>query len=329
MTGKVMGGRRRLKAFSAILAVFAITGCDENGNFAFPTATDANEDTTVGRAAQPVQGNAVTQDVERPDIFEITDRGLWDGRPSLGGIWVAHPDADDPNRVVIRNPANGQSVIGALFRRERENPGPPLQISSDAANALGILAGAPTEISVVALMREEVEIEAPEDINPVIASLETPVNVEQTPLEPAKPADPIAGAAAAIAAAENTVADAGTTAVAAGASTAAGAAAAALNSTPADDAEAAPDAGETPPPEPPALAGRLVQIGVFSIQDNAENAAARLRDAGVPTTVLPQQAGGRTVWRVVSGPAADADAQTAMLATIKDAGFPDAFGFEG
>ena len=31
-------------------------------------------------------------------------------------------------------------MSGALFRRERENPGPILQVSSDAANALDMLA---------------------------------------------------------------------------------------------------------------------------------------------------------------------------------------------
>ena len=118
---------------------------------------------------------------------------------------MAHPDVTDPERVIMRNPANGQSVVGALFRRERENPGPPLQISSDAAEALGILAGAPTAITVVALRREEVEVTMPEPENPVIAGLDAPVNVEQTPLDPIDagiPVDPVVGAAAAIAAAE-------------------------------------------------------------------------------------------------------------------------------
>lgn len=98
------------------------------------------------------------RDIERPDIFNVTDRGLWDGRPSFGGIWVAHPDVREPQRVLIRHMRNGQSTVGDLYRRERENPGPVLQLSSDAAEALGILAGAPTELNIVALRREEVII---------------------------------------------------------------------------------------------------------------------------------------------------------------------------
>ncbi|MEC7965217.1 MAG: SPOR domain-containing protein, partial [Pseudomonadota bacterium] len=34
----------------------------------------------------------VERDIEAPDVFQQTEAGLWDGRPSLGGVWVAHPD---------------------------------------------------------------------------------------------------------------------------------------------------------------------------------------------------------------------------------------------
>jgi len=106
--------------------------------------------------------NLVERDVEAPDVVNISEPGLWDGRPSLGGIWVAHPEAKDPEKVIIRNPQNGKFVIGALFRREREFSGPMLQLSSDAADALGILAGQPTNVSVVALRRQSVPVETTE-----------------------------------------------------------------------------------------------------------------------------------------------------------------------
>lgn len=161
--------RARYGALLLAAAALALTGCDE---------------TTTGRAATdtataPVAGAArettlVERDVEAPQVFEATDSGLWDGRPSLGGVWVASPDAMDPERVIIRNPANGRFVIGALFRRERLNPGPALQISSDAAAALGILAGAPTQLHVTALRREEVaDVPAPDASEPLLDSAET------------------------------------------------------------------------------------------------------------------------------------------------------------
>ena len=99
---------------------------------------------------------------EAPETFSVAEPALWDGRPSLGGVWVAHPDVNDPERVVIRDPATGRSTTGALFRRERATPGPQLQVSSEAAEALGLVAGQPTVLEVVALARAEAET-VPED----------------------------------------------------------------------------------------------------------------------------------------------------------------------
>lgn len=308
MTGMKCNAGTKPRIILAIVASVALMGCDEDGGFSLGSGADESATQGANRAA-PVRSNSTEQDVERPDIFEVTDRGLWDGRPSLGGVWVAHPDVADPERVIIRNPATGESVIGALFRRERENPGPPLQISSDAAEALSILAGAPTEVSVVVLRREEVTEPEPEDVNPVTAGLDAPISVEQTPLDTSDAPDPVAGAAAAIAAAELAAASED-------------AAVATPAETPVSDTAA-------PAPQPAELSGPMVQIGVFSVQANADGAAQTLRDADIPTQVVPEQAGGRTVWRVVSGPAADSDGQTEMLEQIRALGFVDAFGFEG
>jgi cell division protein FtsN len=63
---------------------------------------------------------------------------------------------------------------------------------------------------------------------------------------------------------------------------------------------------------------------VFSVEPNAENAAAQLRGAGIPTSVVAQDAGGRVVWLVVSSPAEDDADADATLARIKEAGFIDA-----
>lgn len=134
----------------------------------------------------------VDRDVEAPEIFQTTDTALWDGRPSLGGVWIASPDVTDPERVILRNPANGNFVIGALFRRERDNPGPKLQISSDAAEALGVLAGQPAQVSVTALRREETPAAAPSVAAPVLDTAET----IDPPAE--ESADIAAGAAAAL-----------------------------------------------------------------------------------------------------------------------------------
>jgi len=110
-------------------------------------------ETTANAPSQPRSGTG--REVEAPEAFQTTDSASWDGRPTLGGIWVASPDRVDPERVVMFNAATGKTVTGALFRRERGNPRPTLQVSSDAADVLQMLAGQPTEFRVTALRKAE------------------------------------------------------------------------------------------------------------------------------------------------------------------------------
>jgi cell division septation protein DedD len=101
--------------------------------------------------------NLIERDVEAPDVFQVSEAGLWDGRPSLGGVWVAHPDVKMPERVIIYNGRNDTSVIGALFRRELESAGPSFQVSSEAATALGLTAGFPVNLTVTAIRKRMVK----------------------------------------------------------------------------------------------------------------------------------------------------------------------------
>lgn len=288
MTGKPEGRRCGRSLAYAIFGAVTLVGCSDGIGFGASGGQSDARPNVVGQSIAPTR---TSQDVERPDIFAVTDRGLWDGRPSLGGIWVAHPDVRDPERVMIRNPANGQSTVGALFRRERENPGPALQVSSDAAEALGLLAGAPTELSVVVLRREEIEVQPPvAEPTDAVSGLGAPVAIEATPLEAAE-----TDGGAPLAAVPETLTDDGPVEV------------------------VLPPAPEAPVAR--AAEAPIAQIGIFSVRANADDAASALTAAGFGTTVTDQEAGGRTVWRVIAGPVADQDA----LARIRDLGFVDAF----
>lgn len=272
------------------LGLVLLAACEEGATPGFLTPKNSASDST------PVASNStrlVERDVEAPDVFQVTEAGLWDGRPSLGGVWVAHPDAKEPERVIIRNNANGKFVIGALFRREREIPGPRLQASSDASAALGMLAGAPVELNVTALRRETVD-ESP--------AIEDAGEVETATLEPTSGAsdeisqtalDPIAGAAAAI------------------------------------DAADAPAAPTAPAPKPPVKTSSLdkpfIQIGIFSVEANANNTAGQMRNAGMIPTVLAQSSNGKPFWRVVVGPAQSKSERSSLLKKVKAAGFSDAY----
>ncbi|WP_137701509.1 SPOR domain-containing protein [Marimonas lutisalis] len=282
--GPVRAGRLA----ASIGVLMALSACEEGANFnLFQKKPAEAED---GVAATSAGGKTVERDVEAPEVFQVTEAGLWDGRPSLGGVWVAHPDVKDPERVIIRNTSNNKFVVGALFRRERENPGPRLQVSSDAAEALGMLAGQPSQLNVTALRREEVAEEPPVEET---AALDAPDEVKATAL------DPVAGAAAAIDAA------------------------AAQDTQTAAAAAAAPKPAAKP--KPSGLAKPYIQIGIFSVEKNANNTAVAMRQAGMVPTVKKQKLKGKTFWRVLVGPATNSAERAALLKKIKASGFTDAY----
>lgn len=265
-----------------IATTLVLSGCQSMKN-PFTKKENPGDGTEVAQAETSVR--LVDRDVEAPEVFQVTDDALWDGRPSLGGVWVASPEAVDPERVILRNQSNGKFVIAALFRRERINPGPPLQISSDAAAALGILAGQPTKLNVTALRREEVPAETPDATQPILDTAET---VETTTL------DPVATASAALDKAE----------------------AKPVAAPPAVAAPAAP-AAQKPAPQ----GGKtLIQIGIFSVEANAKRASDELGKAGVGADILKETSQGKTFWRVTAGPA-----DAAMLTKVKGLGFTDAY----
>ncbi|MFV0512750.1 MAG: SPOR domain-containing protein [Jhaorihella sp.] len=271
-------------AVALALALGILAGCEEGAQMSFLQPRDKAEKATGdGQSTKLVE-----RDVEAPDVFQVTEAGLWDGRPSLGGVWVAHPDVGEPERVIIRNTANNKFVIGALFRREREIPGPRIQASSDAAAALGMLAGAPVQLNVTALRREAVE--QPPEPSQETATLEDGGEISETAL------DPVAGAAAAIDAAEPTPPPAAT----------------------------APPAAK-PKPKASTLDKPYIQIGIFSVEANAKRTADQMRSAGMIPTVFEQSTNGKPFWRVVVGPSQTNSERSSLLKKVKAAGFSDAY----
>lgn len=282
-----------------LAAALGLAACEEGANLSF--LQPKGEDTPVRAKSTRL----IERDVEAPDVFQVTEAGLWDGRPSIGGVWVAHPDVTDPERVIIRNNANGKFVIGALFRRERAIPGPRIQASSDAAEALGMLAGAPVELNVTALRKETIEPEPALEEVPVVEGLSDVSSVETASLD-APAVDPIAEAAAAIEA-----------------SAPATTAPAAPNSIPKPAAR--PAATPAPKPRATALNKPYIQIGIFSIEANAKRTADQMRNTGIIPTVYEQSSSGKSFWRVVVGPAQSKSERSQLLKTVKDAGFSDAY----
>jgi cell division septation protein DedD len=287
MTGKVFG------RLALLAGAMALAGCE--GGFALPGTGD--KEATEAPVAQ-TSVRLVERDVEAPEVFQVTEQGLWDGRPSLGGVWVAYAEVKEPERVIIRNPGNGKFVIGALFRREREMPGPALQVSSDAAAALGLLAGAPARLNVTALRSEEVPVAPPAPDTPAA----TPA--APAPAATARPVAEVTGtAAAAITAAEAKTAP-----------------------PPAATPATQPEPGQKPATRPaPTNARPYLQIGIFSVEANAERAAGMLRKQGVVPLIRTQESQGKPFWRVIVGPTNRSADRDILLEKVRGLGFQDAY----
>ena len=311
-----MAGERVRRLIVAACAAGTLAGCVQGlggGATPAPSAAPAS-----GKPATSVK--LVDRDVEAPEIFQTTDTALWDGRPSLGGVWVAAPDAIDPERVILRNPANGKFIIGALFRRERENPGPRLQISSDAATALGVLAGQPVKIQVTALRREEAAAKT-DATKPILDAAETLPGAAVAQDTAAVLAKPAASAPAPIAPPGASI-KAGT--IKAGSVSAAPIKPGVATPAPAAAKPAAPPApakAAATPAKPAASGTHLVQIGIFSVEANAKRATDALSKAGVAATLRKGQTQGKDHWSVT---ASGAD-KAALLAKVKSLGFTDAY----
>lgn len=273
---------RRVGIFLALTSTMALTACEDGKGPAFLQPKDKSLQTDGTSKSRSVK--LVERDVEAPEVFQVTENGLWDGRPSLGGVWVAHPDVKEPERVIIRNEKNGKFVIGALFRRERANPGPRLQVSSDAAATLGMLAGQPSKLNVTALRRETVSEDGPApDASP---QLDAPGAIAETALEPA--------------------------------ATGAAATATATAAAPAPKPAPAPTASS-------GLSKPYIQLGIFSVEQNANNTAEAMRVAGMVPTVKKSTSSSKPFWRVLVGPAQTSAERSALLKKIKASGFADAY----
>ncbi|RDC72752.1 SPOR domain-containing protein [Rhodovulum sp. 12E13] len=347
-----MGSKLSLYVGVSVAAV-VLAGCEDGTGL----GSSRPETAATAAADRPAATRLVERDVEAPDVFQMSEAGLWDGRPSLGGVWVAHPAATDPERVMIRNAANGETVIGALFRRERTGPGPRFQVSSDAASALGMLAGAPVELDVTALRRQEAPEPAPEA---EAEAAEPAALAEAEPVE-TEALDPIQSAAAAIDRAEASAEPAEPVSAETQASsdgepaapqaapererrglfaglfrrqaseplsaisgaTAVGAAAGTVVSPGIGSGEPSPQPAAARAPQ--AANGTYIQIGIFSVEANAKEAADALRANGIVPTIYEQQSAERTFWRVVAGPASSEGDRSALLRKVKGLGYADAY----
>ncbi|MEO1550882.1 MAG: SPOR domain-containing protein [Pseudomonadota bacterium] len=148
-----MTGVRRSSnaAILVCMGAMALAGCDE---LTLPGQPGAS---AQANAASTGQLRIEEREREAPEVFSRQDSGLWDGRPSLGGLWVATPGVQ-AERVRVRNTENGREITAALYGLPEDRSPGGFLVSSDAATELGMIGGQRADLDVVALRKETVEI---------------------------------------------------------------------------------------------------------------------------------------------------------------------------
>lgn len=292
----------RKSAIASLLFMVALAGCEEGLTGTSPSTSAPSNDTV----------ETVEIDVTAPEAFSITDKALWDGRPTFGGVWIAYPDIEKPERVRIRNDATGKEVIGALYKRERDFPGPKIELSADAAAALGVQAGTPVELTIVALRRKTVEVvveaEEPDMTTPLrrptpeTTEVQEPVveaPVEEVVAEPTPEIEVPAVVVPPVAA-------------------------------PTPSSIIATDIEETALPPVDADSGAenaqgiYVQVATLQSKSRADAVIAKLVTAGLEAEIRERQAGDKTLYRIVVGPANSPEALEIMMSVVKELGYKDA-----
>jgi hypothetical protein len=76
------------------------------------------------------------EDRAEPAAFSRAGPAVRDRPDGAAGLWVAVRGLPRPERALVENPANGDSVVAALFAAP--NGGPDIRLSNAAADALGI-----------------------------------------------------------------------------------------------------------------------------------------------------------------------------------------------
>lgn len=291
----------RNSAIASLLCALTLAGCEEGLSGITPDTPASTGDTV----------ETVEIDVTAPEAFSITDMALWDGRPTFGGVWIAYPDIEKPERVRIRNDATGKEVIGALYKRERDFPGPKIELSADAAAALGVQAGTPVELTIIALRRKTIEVivEAEEPNmttplqRPVPEPTETSAPVEKPVEEPAEIVIPEAKAPEIVV--PPVVASAPTPIIETD-----------IEETALPPIRAASDTADGQ--------STYIQIATLQSKSRADAVIVKLITAGLEAEIRERQAGGKTQYRIIVGPAKSPEALEIMMSVVKELGYKDA-----
>ena len=99
-------------------------------------------------AAPSAEADAAgARDAVRPE-GTLEDYAIWDGGPSMGGTWIAHPQARGAIAVTVETP-DGRRVETRLMGLRGAARRTGFVVSADLARALGLTPGAPLLLTAI------------------------------------------------------------------------------------------------------------------------------------------------------------------------------------
>lgn len=341
-----------MTALVAAASALLVAGCSDVPGAAPDQQPDIAA-TAVGAApVRPVTSPPALEPA--PEIFSTEAWALWDGRKTLGGRWVALPDVDIARRVRLTDTESGTAIDGALIRRNPDQTGPKLIISSEAAESLKLRPGVATPVMIVALAYPDA---TPQSANSHVrsqqagpydpasqpprdalasasgAEVDNPVVGAEITSPPTEPEAIPVETAEAETAEEAPLPDSGSpqTPAPQRPQPPAGGATIDVAEVPRQTAKATPEPpaaepGDAEPAVPAASDGiadglPFIQAGVFADPANAARLVTRLRAAGLPAGEQPLTT---SLTRVVIGPYQSVDARNTALKTVRNIGPADA-----
>ncbi|HET7409522.1 MAG TPA: restriction endonuclease [Paracoccaceae bacterium] len=136
----------------ALASVLALCACVEQP---LPGFSGIPADEAHGSGALRAPATAIDPGLARaPEVFRASGIATWDGNRTVGGLWVAHPAALRSRRVRVVDPETGAEVDAMLYRPQRSRlaeGGDVVTVSSDVAEAMGLVPGAPQRLALFGL----------------------------------------------------------------------------------------------------------------------------------------------------------------------------------
>ncbi len=279
-----------------------------------------------------------------PETFHAEDFLLWDGEETLRGRWIAFPDLRTARQVRVTNSETGAMTDAAMLRRYAGAAGPRIIVSSQAADALGLVPGHATQVTIEALTyadpaaleaaaakQPDVETDLEPDLEPNVD-----LDGEQRTVDRgiAHPADPPAEDEAPI---EVSAVYGGADETEAGGDKAGGlgalfgAALEALSPERTSDPTTPEAAAATPSGDPtPASTGPLyIRAGTFENAIEAETLGDDLRESGMTVEIRAPEIDEAEPTQVLVGPYDSEEARDQALEQIREFVTDDAVPVEG